>query len=96
MNFHKKCGEMWRSICFHSHSPQFLSKNSPHSQHFLQKVTQKSRPGKSGPQFLGRSFPNQDLASTNHIRPTFDMNGLFRISIGLNRILVPQTLAILP
>ena len=47
VNFCKKCGEMRWNIYFHRiHRNQRISyKNSPHSPHFLQKVTLKPRPG---------------------------------------------------
>ena len=45
--FFKKCGEMRWNIYFHRiHRNHRISyKNSPHSPHFLQKFTQKPRPG---------------------------------------------------
>ena len=47
VNFCKKCGEMRWNICFHRiHRNHRISyKNSSHSPNFLQKCTQKPRPG---------------------------------------------------
>ena len=49
VNFWKKCGEMWWNIYFHRiyRNHRISYKNSPHSSHFLQKFTQKPRPGRS-------------------------------------------------
>ena len=43
-NFCKKCGEMCWNIYFHR-IHRISYKDSPHSSHFLQKFTQKPRPG---------------------------------------------------
>ena len=46
VNFCKKCGELWWNIYFHRiHRNHRMYKNSPHSLHFLQKITLKPRPG---------------------------------------------------
>ena len=47
VNLCKKCVEMWWIIYFHciNRNHRISYKNSPHSPHFLQKITLKPRPG---------------------------------------------------
>ena len=71
VNFCRKCGEMRLNIYFHRiHRNHRISyKNSPHSLHFSQKFTQKSRPGE-GNEWFSSNFLNI-LSSYNIIDSQF-------------------------